>query len=111
MNQSSFLKNQFPVGLFCHSTGSKQFLDGECAIDYQGLIVAEDGDTVLILVFDWITGEGDLIVPVPKKVLYDTGPADVLWTLYPDEASMKAAYEAYDSRHRGQAPFDPESDD
>lgn len=66
------------VGMFLHTLNQ----DGE--IQYQGHILAVDGETVLVQIFEWLMGEATEIRPFEKSVIYSTE-----CVLYPDSETWQ----------------------
>lgn len=76
-------------GLYLHT-----FKDGD--ICYQGRIVACDGDTALVELFSWITGEATHIEPMAKAFIYSAA-----CKLYASAEQMNDAAEKAPRIHGG----------
>jgi hypothetical protein len=57
-------------------------------INNQGQIIAEDGDMVLVQLYEWFCGSPTVVVPIPKTVIYSEE-----CRIYRDHESMNSAYE------------------
>lgn len=106
MDVPDYLNNNYPIGIYCHRTGVRQFLNGEPEIDIRGVVVAVDGEYVLVMRFEMDDASGNEIFGVLKKDFYAKEANDHLWSLFLDEPSMDLAYAEYLDRHKGEEPFE-----
>ena len=72
----------YPVGLFLHT------LRPNGIINNQGQILAIDGDTFLVQLFSFLTGEATIIKAISRAMVYSN-----LCILYPDRQRMLDGYE------------------
>lgn len=81
------------AGLWLHT------LDRDGGIYWQGCVLSIDGETALVQLFSWLTGEPTNVATIPKSELYDSAKT----TLYGDREQMLSGYEKFCRRWRNRA--------
>lgn len=105
MKKDDLAQAKYPIGLFCHSFGPKQYLDGTLELTKQGVIIGMDDDYLLIMLFSWLDGDGNRIEAVPKKQVYTLNEPEC-WNLYPSKEAMDAFYQKFQLDYGNQEAFE-----